>query len=182
MIISEFDRENLVLKDQLADLLRLTWPDEYGQEPMKEVEQLMGPERIAVSAVEGEELVGFVGAIPQYGKTGWELHPLVVASTHRKQQIGTRLVSYLEKEVASLGGIVIFLGSDDVEGQTNLVEIDLFDHPFEKLKDIKNIKNHPYTFYEKLGYQIVGVIPDANGWNQPDIWMAKRIVKKHYSK
>ncbi|EKZ1045776.1 GNAT family N-acetyltransferase, partial [Listeria monocytogenes] len=112
MIISEFDRENIVLRDQLADLLRLTWPDEYGTEPMKEVEQLMAPERIAVSAIEGEELVGFVGAIPQYGKTGWELHPLVVASAHRKQQIGTRLVSYLEKEVASYGGLVIYLGTD----------------------------------------------------------------------
>ena len=35
MIISEFDRENIVLRDQLADLLILTWPDEYGTEPMK---------------------------------------------------------------------------------------------------------------------------------------------------
>ncbi len=178
MIISEFDRDNLVLRDQLADLLRLTWPDEYGKEPMKEVEQLLTPERIAVSAIEGDELLGFVGAIPQYGKTGWELHPLVVASSHRKQQIGTRLVTYLEKEVASRGGIVIYLGTDDTEGQTSLSEVDLFDQTFEKLKEIKNKNHHPYSFYEKLGYQIVGVIPDANGWYQPDIWMAKRIVKK----
>lgn len=178
MIISEFDRENIVLRDQLADLLRLTWPDEYGTELMKEVEQLMAPERIAVSAIEGEELVGFVGAIPQYGKTGWELHPLVVASTHRKQQIGTRLVSYLEKEVASYGGLVIYLGTYDVEGQTNLVETDLFEDTFAKLQEIKNINHHPYTFYEKLGYQIIGVIPDANGWNQPDIWLAKRVAKR----
>ncbi len=103
---------------------------------------------------------------------------MVVASTHRKQQIGTRLVSYLEKEVASYGGLVIYLGTDDVEGQTNLVETDLFEDTFAKLQEIKNINHHPYTFYEKLGYQIIGVIPDANGWNQPDIWLAKRVAKR----
>ena len=32
MIISEFDRNNPVLKDRLSDLLRLTWPEEYGEQ------------------------------------------------------------------------------------------------------------------------------------------------------
>ncbi|EPU1074472.1 aminoglycoside N-acetyltransferase AAC(6')-Ia, partial [Klebsiella pneumoniae] len=40
---------------------------------------------------------------------------------------------------------------------------------------IKNIKNHPYEFYQKCGYSIVGVIPDANGKRKPDIWMWKKI-------
>lgn len=182
MIISEFDRDNLVLRDQLADLLRLTWPDEYGEQAMKEVERLLEDERVAVSAIEGDELIGFVGAIPQYGHTGWELHPLVVESMYRKQQIGTRLVSYLEKEIASQGGIVVYLGTNDTEGQTNLAsEENLFEDTFDKLKKIQSRNNHPYEFYDKLGYQIVGAIPDANGWNQPDIWMAKRIVRKHVS-
>lgn len=97
MIISEFDRNNPVLKDQLSDLLRLTWPEEYGDSSAEEVEEMMNPERIAVAAVDQDELVGFIGAIPQYGITGWELHPLVVESSRRKNQIGTRLVNYLEK-------------------------------------------------------------------------------------
>ena len=58
---------------------------------------MMNPERIAVAAVDQDELVGFIGAIPQYGITGWELHPLVVESSRRKNQIGTRLVNYLGK-------------------------------------------------------------------------------------
>ena len=100
MIISEFDRDNLVLRDQLADLLRLTWPDEYGEQPMKEAERLLEDERIAVSAIEGDELIGFVGAIPQYGQTGWELHPLVVESMYRKQTSWYTPSELSRKEIA----------------------------------------------------------------------------------
>ena len=175
MIISEFDRRNIGLKDQLADLLRLTWPKDYGEQPMKEVEQLLAMDRIAVSAVEQDRLVGFIGAIPQYGMTGWEIHPLVVETSYRKQYIGSRLVAYVEKEIASKGGVMVYLGTDDKDGDTSLSHTDLFDHPLDKLKSIETFNKHPYTFYEKMGYQVVGAIPDANGLNQPDIILAKRL-------
>jgi aminoglycoside 6'-N-acetyltransferase I len=42
---------------------------------------------------------------------------------------------------------------------------------------IKNLKRHPYEFYQKLGYVIVGVMPDANGLGLPDILMAKSVVR-----
>ncbi len=31
-------------------------------------------------------------------------------------------------------------------------------------------------FYQKVGYTVVGVVPDANGLGKPDILMAKRIA------
>ncbi len=42
---------------------------------------------------------------------------------------------------------------------------------------IKNLKRHPYEFYQKLGYVIVVLVPDANGLGKPDILMAKSIVR-----
>ena len=45
----------------------------------------------------------------------------------------------------------------------------------EKIRDIRNLKGHPYAFYQKLGYTIVGVMPDANGRGKPDIYLAKRV-------
>jgi aminoglycoside 6'-N-acetyltransferase I len=45
----------------------------------------------------------------------------------------------------------------------------------DRLRSIKNIREHPFEFYLKVGYQLVGLIPDANGFGRPDILMAKRV-------
>jgi aminoglycoside 6'-N-acetyltransferase I len=46
------------------------------------------------------------------------------------------------------------------------------------LQTIGNLRRHPYEFYQKLGYVIVGVIPDTNGFGKPDIFMAKRVGRR----
>jgi len=73
---------------------------------------------------------------------------------------------------------MIYLGSDDETGTTSLYGADLYEDTFGKLASIQNTGGHPFPFYEKLGYKIVGVFPDANGIGKPDIWMAKRIARK----
>jgi aminoglycoside 6'-N-acetyltransferase I len=80
----------------------------------------------------------------------------------------------LEHEVAARGGVTVYLGSDDEFGTTSLFGADLYEDTFEKIANIKS-NGHPFPFYEKRGYKIVGVIPDANGVGKPDIWMAKRV-------
>ena len=47
----------------------------------------------------------------------------------------------------------------------------------EHLAKIRNLRGHPYEFYQKLGFVIVGVIPDANGPGKPDILMTKRVAR-----
>ena len=132
---------------------------------------------MAFAAVIDDHLIGFIGAIPQYANTGWELHPLLVSKAYRFQGIGTLLVRAVEKEIALRGGVMIYLGSDDVEDKTTLSNTDLYQNTYTKIENIKNLSKHPYEFYEKLGYKIVGVIPDANGIGKPDIIMAKQIKK-----
>ena len=54
-------------------------------------------------------------------------------------------------------------------------DIDLYPNVLEKLCTIENIKKHPFEFYRKMGYVLIGIIPDANGIGKPDILMAKRV-------
>jgi len=58
---------------------------------------------------------------------------------------------------------------------TTLGNTDLYPNVVDHIAHIKNLRRHPYEFYQKLGFVIVGVMPDANGWGKPDIIMAKRV-------
>jgi aminoglycoside 6'-N-acetyltransferase I len=59
---------------------------------------------------------------------------------------------------------------------TTLAARDLYPNVLQKLINIKSLRGHPYEFYQKLGFVIVGMIPDANGLGKPDILMAKRLA------
>jgi len=173
--ICPFDRENNRLREELAQMFETIFPQAYQGVGKEEADSCLADDRIAIIAVAKNHLVGFIGAILQYGTTGYELHPIMVDNNYRSLGIGTLLIKALETEVVSRGGITIYLGTDDEFGKTSLSGCDLYDHTFERIKEIKNLHRHPYEFYQKLGYQIVGVIPDANGFGKPDIWMAKRV-------
>lgn len=145
-------------------------------EASEEVQEMLTPERMVWVAMVGEEVVGWIGGVPHYHGNVWELHPLVVNSAWQRQGIGSRLVDVLEQWVKAQGGLTIWLGSDDTHNQTSLGGVDLYANLWERIRTIHNLNGHPYEFYQKLGYTITGVVPDANGYGKPDILMAKRIV------
>lgn len=152
------------------------WPTiDDGRE---ELQDLIRPENIALGAISEQEpgrLLGWIAGQPEYHNDTWELHPLVVDPAAHGRGLGRLLVEALEREVASRGGLTIMLGSDDENGMTSLAGVDLYPDVWTHIAQIKNFKNHPYSFYQKMGYSIVGVIPDANGPGKPDILMAKRL-------
>ena len=149
------------------------WPDLEGA--ILEVTESLSDERISRVAMDGEIVLGWIGAIPEYGGMSWELHPLVVHGDYRNRGIGRALVADLEQRVSERGGVTIFLGTDDEDDMTSLGGKDLYPNVLAHLALIENPKGHPYEFYQKVGFTIVGVIPDANGRGKPDILMAKRV-------
>lgn len=160
----------------LVEGFREHWPNAWPtlEAALEEVRECLAAERICRIAVEGEIVLGWIGGLPQYDGHVWELHPLVVRADQRGRGIGRALVEDLEAQVAARGGLTIFLGTDDEDDMTSLGGADLYTDLWGHIARIQNLKGHPYSFYEKLGFIIVGVVPDANGPGKPDIYMAKR--------
>jgi aminoglycoside 6'-N-acetyltransferase I len=162
----------------LVDAFREHWPDAWPtlEEGRREVQEMLEGERICRAAVDKQgNLLAIIGGIPGYDGHVWELHPLAVQPSMQGQGIGRALVEHFEEQVRSRGALTITLGSDDEDGMTCLADVDLFENLWEKIRDIRNLKNHPYEFYQKMGYVITGVVPDANGIGKPDILMAKKL-------
>jgi aminoglycoside 6'-N-acetyltransferase I len=174
------DNEQLI--QQAAQLLvngfKEHWPEAWPtlEEGLKEVWEMLQSERICRVAIDEQgNLLGLIGGIPQYEGHVWELHPLAVQPNRQGKGIGRALVEDFEEQVRLKGGLTITLGTDDEDNMTSLSGVDLYENLWDKVKSIRNLKNHPFEFYQKLGYVIMGVMPDANGIGKPDILMSKRV-------
>src|SRR3989440_1326153 len=152
------------------------WPEM--ESALEEVRESFAAGHISRIAVDEDGTVlGWIGGISQYRGHVWELHPLVVRVSQQGKGIGRTLVADLDERVKERGGLTITLGTDDVNYLTSLAGIDLFPNVLEHVAHIRNLKQHPYEFYQKQGYVIIGVMPDANGLGKPDILMAKSVVR-----
>ena len=69
----------------------------------------------------------------------------------------------LEALAAARGGLTLFLGSDDEDNMTSLGGVDLYPDPLAHLARLHDRRGHPFGFYQRLGFVVVGVMPDANG-------------------
>ncbi len=144
---------------------------------LKEVRASFGTGHISRIALDDQgDTLGWIAGVSQYEGHVWEMHPLVVSRRFRGQGIGRRLVQDFELQVQARGGITVMLGTDDEDQRTTLSGVNLLPDIFEHIARIRNRGRHPYEFYQKLGYVIVGVIPDANGFGKPDILMAKSLI------
>jgi len=184
MLIVDLVSTNESAIQQVAALLvegfARNWPDAWPdmESALEEVHESFGTDRISRIAVDEDGTVlGWIGGISQYRGRVWELHPLVVRMSQQGKGIGRALVADLDACVKERGGLTITLGTDDANYQTSLSGIDLYPHVWEYVASIRNLKQHPYEFYQKQGFVIIGVMPDANGIGKPDILMAKSVVR-----
>jgi aminoglycoside 6'-N-acetyltransferase I len=118
-------------------------------------------------------VVGWVGARHDYGSV-WELHPLVVDEGMRGRGYGRALVNDVERLAVGNGALTMLLGTSDEVGRTTLTGQDLFLDVISALRDLKPTGAHPLGFWQRVGYTVVGVIPDAEGPGKPTILLAKR--------
>jgi aminoglycoside 6'-N-acetyltransferase I len=150
-------------------------PWETLESAIAEVRDSLAEDRISRAAIGDDgEVLGWIGGFHEYALV-WELHPLVVRSDVQIRGVGSALVKDFEQQVKLRGGLTIRLGTDDENERTSIGGIELYPNILENLANIENLHRHPFEFYQKLGYEICGVIPDANGYGKPDIMMCKRV-------
>ncbi len=179
-IIDLSDDEGLI--EQVAALLVAAfaahWPDTWPdlESARAEVRESLDPGRISRVAIDDDgKVLGWIGGQSQYDGNVWELHPLAVQPAQQRRGIGRALVADLEAQVRAQGAHTLWLGSDDDDNLTSLSHTDLYPDPWPHIASIRNSGGHPYEFYQKQGFVIIGVMPDANGPGKPDIYMAKRV-------
>ncbi len=151
------------------------WPNMTAA--LEEVRESFGADRISHIALgQSGEIVGWIGGLSHYDGNVWEIHPLVVRPSRQGGGAGRRLVRDFEDLVRKRGGLTIWVGADDEDDMTTLAGVDLYPNVLDHLAQIRNLRRHPYEFYQKLGFVIAGVMPDANGRGKPDIFLAKRVA------
>jgi aminoglycoside 6'-N-acetyltransferase I len=179
MIIVDLATQARHVQEQAATLLvdefhePRGWPDI--ESARDEVARVI-TEGFARAMLEAETLLGWVGGIPEYKGRVWELHPLVVRRASRLRGVGRALVLAFEREALERGAVTATLGTDDDSGMTSLADVDLYENVPRHLAGLHDLgRGHPFLFYQKLGFVVTGVMPDANGPGRPDIYMSKSL-------
>ena len=180
-MIVDFDDLSPADWSQAANILRAALerlPSGYSGPGDAEAEvelRRLQDEWLGYAALEGAEVVGWIGALRTYSH-GWEIHPLVVAPDWQRRGVGSALLGALEGRARAEGMLTLFLGSDDDYGGTNLFGRDAWSDVLGAARTAQpSPAGHPLGFYRRHGFEVVGLLPDVNGAGRPDILMAKRL-------
>ena len=160
----------------LTDELPLGWPSLA--DAIQEIAEIRsGGDALLLCAVENGEVLGWAGLLPAYARV-FELHPLVVRHDRQRMGIGSALLEEITCAAREKGGLTLLAGVDDEgpEGETSLANVDLYEDLPGKLAAF-DPGVHQAAFYMKNGFQVVGVVPDANGIGKPDIQLAMRLYE-----
>jgi aminoglycoside 6'-N-acetyltransferase I len=134
------------------------------------------PDRICrVLIGSNDEPVGWVGVIPIHHGRIWEIHPLAVSVREQGKGYGRILVTEVQQLAERQGVLGLVAGTSHETGATSLYGIDLYDDPLEALKTLTCGTHHPLGFWMRIGFTVVGVMPDVDGRGKPGISLAKRI-------
>lgn len=161
----------------LVEGFREHWPDAWPtlDDARRELREALEPGRLAFAAREDGTLIGWIGGIPTYDGRVWELHPLVVDAAYRRRGVARALVEALAGAARGAGGLTLWLGTDDEDDLTSLGGAELFPGLLHHLREIRDLRGHPFSVYQRLGFELAGVVPDANGFGRPDILMARSL-------
>ena len=119
-------------------------------------------------------VAAWIGIFPLYSKIV-EIHPLIVNPAYQNRGLGRRMVAQAIAWAERRGALTLFVGTSDETMATSLslLGIGLYGNPGGAIANFHQLKSHPCGFWLKMGFRIVGVLPDAEGPGMPNIMLAK---------
>ena len=145
----------------------------------QEVTESLEPGRESLALVDtAQEPIGWVGVIPHSGGRVWEIHPIAVRTADQSKGNGRLLVEHVEWLAQSRGVLTLFAGTSDETGATSLYGVNLYENPLSALATLSCRKSHAYEFWLRVGFRVVGVMPDEEGLGKPGIHFAKPVNRK----
>ncbi|MEZ4618787.1 MAG: GNAT family N-acetyltransferase [Caldilineaceae bacterium] len=146
------------------------------QDARDEVLESLEPKKISrVLIDESRQPLGWIAATPHSGGRVWEIHPVAVAPAAQGRGYGRILIADIEQLAQTAGALTLLVGTGDATDATTLSGVDLYADPATAIAGIRALRAHPYSFYVRLGFTVVGLVPDADGIGKPGITLAKRV-------
>ncbi|MCR3905700.1 MAG: GNAT family N-acetyltransferase [Tenericutes bacterium] len=146
------------------------------EEAQNEITEQLESDGYFYALIDQGQLFGWGGILPHYSGHVYEIHPMVIDKKHQNKGFGGLLIKHLEDKAKFLGGLTIYAASDDEfdDRKSSLRDTDGYDNIYDKMKHF-DPKGHPARFYIKYGYQLIGIMPDANGRGKHDLILSKKL-------
>ncbi len=140
----------------------------------KVFESLSGGRRSRVLIDENRTALGWIGAIVD--ENVWEIHPIAVAPQAQRNGYGARLVNDIVLLAKASGAVAVWAGTSDETQSTSFSKFDLYREAARAMENVEAAPGHAVNFWLKMGFSLVGVIPDEEGLDRPGILFAKRVT------
>jgi aminoglycoside 6'-N-acetyltransferase I len=140
---------------------------------IEEVHESLERDGISRVLVDGNRVVAWIGAFRQFSGRVVEIHPLIVARANQGNGLSRQMVRHVEVWARKQGALTLLVGTSDETKATSLSGVDVYGDVGQAIANFHQLAPYPCGFWLRLGFRIVGVLPDAEGFGKPNIMMAK---------
>jgi aminoglycoside 6'-N-acetyltransferase I len=102
----------------------------------------------------------------------------VVRKDEQGNGYGRLLVEDIERLARSSRVLTLFAGTGDTRGRTSLSGTEIYRDPPSAMATISCDGPHAYKFWLRVGFTVVGVMPDAEGIGRHGIHLARSVARE----
>jgi len=177
--VDPLGQEDAALLRGVADLLVIAFPTIYAgnvTQALADVVQFAPEDRSLVARDSEGAPIGWVRMEHFKKQSSAEIKLVAVHPTRRRQGVGRTLVMASEERMRVIGCVTMLATVGDTRGRTNLYGMDVTEDAPRLLANFACHADHPAGFFLKIGYRLVGLLPDAYGPGKHDLTLARRIT------